>query len=226
MKNRPGSEKGEDLDVREVHGQLLREKSEPREMFHAAPSWLKHGIYAPLTIWALIYLLSASGGFKWNEYYEGFRSTVKMAEMEKLNSEENGSSPESPATPMSLRDEGKTVYQNVCSACHQPNGKGLPGAFPPLAGVDWVAGDERRLALIVLHGLMGPITVNGETWNSVMPPQGANLTDREIAAALSYVRSEWGNNAPEVLPETVGKMRAEFKDHAPWTNEALTASDL
>jgi len=231
--NQPGKEKGEDFNVRTVHGQLMREKSEPTELLHAAPGWLKHGIYAPLLIGGAMYLLNASGGFNWNEYNEGPRSTVTMAEHEAQNApvgailqSRKGSTEtlsQETKTPVDLAAEGEKVYQSVCMACHQTNGQGLPGAFPPLAGSDWVAGSEKRLAAIVLHGLMGPIEVNGQTWNSVMPPQGATLDDRKIAATLSYVRSAWGNDAPSVSPETVAKIRSEFDGHAPWTVEALEA---
>lgn len=219
-KRKPGSESGEDLDVRAVHGQLLREKSEPWEMLRAAPGWLKHGIYAPLLIGGLIYLFNASGGFKWNEYYEGPLSTTGRAIQ--IPVVETGVT-EEPVVSTSLRDEGATVYKAVCVACHQPTGLGLPAVFPPLAGSEWVAGNDRRLALIVLHGLMGPIEVKGQPWNLVMPPQGMTLDDRKIAAVLTYVRSEWGNDAPEVSPETVAAMREKYAGHAPWTAETLNA---
>ncbi len=79
MKRHRHQQKDEGFDVRIVHGQLLREKGVPREMIRAIPWWLKHLIYGPLLIWGLWYLLVASGGFRWNEYYEGVGSAVKMA---------------------------------------------------------------------------------------------------------------------------------------------------
>lgn len=231
---------GEDMDVRMLHGQLAREQSEPWEVLRAAPAWLKHGVYAPLLIWGVIYLVNASGGFDWEEYYEGPLSTVDLA---MRTPPADGPEPVSPsvATPSGpsglpptggaepgggLREEGSDVYRAVCLACHQATGQGLPGAFPPLAGSEWVAGDDRRLALIVLHGLMGPVEVKGQPWNGAMPAQGAMLDDREIAAVLSYIRSEWGNDAPEVRPETVTAMREKFSGHAPWTVETLPSEPL
>jgi mono/diheme cytochrome c family protein len=99
---------------------------------------------------------------------------------------------------------------------------GVPGAFPPLAGSEWVAGSEERIIRIVLLGLNGPITVAGKDFNSAMAPLGAVLKDEQIANALTYVRSEWGNSAPEVKPETVAKIRAELAGRtAPWTVEEL-----
>lgn len=220
MKKQPGSEKGEDLDVREVHGQLLREKSEPSEMLRAAPGWLKHGVYAPLLIWGAFYFFNASGGFHWDEYNEGPRSTLAMVGTEEVV-EESSSPPTRDAPVASLKEEGKKVYESVCFACHQATGLGLPGAFPPLDGSEWVSGNEKHLALIVLHGLSGPIEVKGQPWNSMMPPHGPTLDDRQIAAVLSYVRSAWGNRSSEVAIETVTEMRAEFDGHAPWTAAEL-----
>jgi len=215
---KPGNEPGEDIDIRKIHGALIREKAEPSEMFRATPWWLKHCIYAPLCIWGIWYLIIASGGFRWNEYSEGyFRTYVpeKSAEPEPAPVSDD---------PKALIAEGATVYTAVCSACHQANGMGLPGAFPPLAGSDWVSGPEEKIILTVLHGLAGEILVNGEKWNSMMPAQGATLDDRKVAAVLSYIRSEWGNSAPPVVPESVTTLREKFKDHAPWTAADLEAA--
>ena len=216
---KPGNEPGEDLNTRVVHGILIREKEEPIEMVRRAPWWLVHCIYAPLCLWGMWYLTVASGGFRWNEYSEGYTRTLVI--------EENGQdAPSAPASddPATLIAEGKTIYATVCAACHQADGKGLPGAFPPLAGSDWVNGPDQRIILTVLHGLGGEIVVNGETWNGMMPAQGAILDDRKVAAVLSYVRSEWGNSSPTVDPEKVTALREQYKDHAPWTSTDLDAA--
>lgn len=215
---KPGNEPGEDFNTRKVHGALIREKAEPIEAIRRAPWWLVHLIYAPLCIWGLGYLVVASGGFRWDEYSEApFRTVVPEGSAEKT--------PPTPVddNPTTLIAEGKTVYTTVCAACHQANGKGLPGAFPPLAGSDWVTGPEQKIILTVLHGLAGEITVNGEKWNSMMPAQGATLDDRKVAAVLSYIRSEWGNSAPPVKTASVTALREKFKDHAPWTAADLEA---
>jgi len=226
MNYKPGNEPGEDLDVGRVHAQLLREKSEPTEMYRAAPGWLKHGIYAPLLIWGIWYLLVASGGFRWTEYSEGVSSlnlVGRETDLVSVATPEAGGTPPAAKAPaeMTLAEKGESIYQAVCIACHQANGQGLPGLFPPLASSNWVMGDDRRLALIVLHGLQGPIEVNGQPWNGVMPPQGATLDDEQIAAVLSYVRSAWGNSAPEIAPATVARLRDEFAGNPPWTESSL-----
>jgi mono/diheme cytochrome c family protein len=85
---------------------------------------------------------------------------------------------------------------------------GVPGQYPPLAGSEWVQGNEERVISIVLHGLSGPLTVEGKEYNNVMAPLGEVLKDEQIANVISYVRSEWGNTGSEVQPETVAKVRA------------------
>ncbi len=102
---------------------------------------------------------------------------------------------------------GEKVFQAACMACHQADGKGLPGAFPPLAGSDYLAADPDRAVGIVLHGLTGEVTVNGKTFNSVMPPM-TQLSDQEIAHALTYVFNSWGNDLGRVSATEVAAVRA------------------
>lgn len=123
-------------------------------------------------------------------------------------------------------DAGKKTFVTVCSVCHGPQGAGVPGAFPPLAGSEIAtAADPSRIIRIVLHGLNGPITVKGVTVNSVMPPQGAALTDTQIADVLTYVRQSWGNQAPPVTVEAVTAARAATASRTTfWTWDELTKS--
>ncbi len=107
---------------------------------------------------------------------------------------------------------GKEIYgrEGFCGTCHQVDGKGLESSgFPPLAGNDWVQGDEERLIKIVLHGLYGPIEVAGIKYAGQVPmtPFGGMLNDQEIADVLTYVRSSFGNLAKAVKPETVRRVR-------------------
>jgi mono/diheme cytochrome c family protein len=90
--------------------------------------------------------------------------------------------------------DGKAVFAAQCVACHQATGKGLPGVFPPLDGSEWVLGDARTLANILLHGINGEISVAGTTYNGAMPAF-QKLDDAELAAVASYIRSNWSNNA-------------------------------
>lgn len=118
--------------------------------------------------------------------------------------------PTSASTDSAQLNAGQAVYQRICIACHLPTGTGLPPLYPPLAGSDIVTSDPAILARIVLHGLQGPLTVNGRTFNSVMPGQGAALSDADIAAVLTYIRNTWGNSAAPVTPEVVAAERAAY----------------
>lgn len=105
---------------------------------------------------------------------------------------------------------GETVYNQYCLACHQANGQGVPGAFPPLVQTEWVLGDNTRLITIVLQGLQGEITVNGETYNNIMAPH-AFLTDEQVAGVLTYVRNSFGNEAEAISAEEVAEIRASIE---------------
>lgn len=112
-----------------------------------------------------------------------------------------------PTDEEALRSHGQKVYGAVCATCHQADGKGLPGSFPPLAGSGSYYGAPENHAKIVVHGLSGEIVVNGTSWNGVMPPQGAALSDYDIAAVATYERTSWGNADGVVLPEQVASVR-------------------
>ena len=121
---------------------------------------------------------------------------------------------------------GQTVYMQVCFACHQPTGQGLPPMFPPLAGSDWVnVNKPDRIIRMVLHGFTGPITINGTPFTSpapLMPPQGSALNDEQIAGVLTYVRSNFGNKASAVTPAQVKAIRdAEKARSAMWTEAEI-----
>ncbi len=99
---------------------------------------------------------------------------------------------------------GKNTYVQTCAACHQIDGKGIPGAFPPLVQADWLNADVARSISAVKNGLSGEITVNGEKYNSVMPSLG--LTDEAVANVLTYVYHNFGNDKHTVTPEMVRKV--------------------
>lgn len=101
---------------------------------------------------------------------------------------------------------GDQLYAKHCLTCHQADGKGVRGQFPPLAGNAKITGPSSDVIRIVVFGLEGPITVNERDYNQLMPAQGY-LTDDQIANILSYVRSNWGNKAPPVTPNDVAKSR-------------------
>ncbi len=113
------------------------------------------------------------------------------------------------ATAEELMAKGEGIYNANCAACHQPDGSGLTGAFPPLAGSDYLKGDRYQVMAAALFGLSGPITVNGVDYNGVMPSMG-HLPDADLAAALTYVLGSWGNDGAAVSVEEVAAIRAEL----------------
>ncbi|WP_192821551.1 cytochrome c [Rufibacter sp. LB8] len=104
------------------------------------------------------------------------------------------------------RQRGERVYQANCQSCHLPKGEGVPGTFPPLAPSDFLLKDQTRAINVVVHGLRGPIKVNGKKYDLEMPAQ-AFLTDQEIADVMNYVQNSWGNKAPLVTPGQVKAAR-------------------
>ena len=139
-----------------------------------------------------------------------------------------GAPPPPKVEPLTLEqqarfEKGREVFANTCAACHQSNGLGMEGLAPPLVDSEWVHGPPARLARVVLHGLTGPITVNGTPYNMEMPAL-PTLTDAEVAAVLTYVRREWEHAADPVDEQTVAAVRKETEGRAAlWTAKELQA---
>jgi nitrite reductase (NO-forming) len=141
---------------------------------------------------------------------EGSESSKREAELKQQIASEISANPTIAGLTKEMQAEkGKQVYMGLCFACHQPDGKGLPGAFPPLAGSDFLLADRDRAVRIVLKGLTGPVTVNGQTLNSAMPPQEAVLTDAQIADVLTFVYNSWGNKGDAFRADQVKAIRNE-----------------
>ncbi|HEY1050163.1 MAG TPA: c-type cytochrome [Prosthecobacter sp.] len=123
---------------------------------------------------------------------------------------------------MAAMKKGGSGYA-VCGGCHQGNGAGLPGQFPPLANSEYVKGGTERLIRIVQHGLTGPITVNGQAFNTPggMQPFGAAMSSQDLANVLTYIRNSWGNEGTMVTKEMVQKVRDEEKRTSQWTDGDL-----
>ena len=103
---------------------------------------------------------------------------------------------------------GAAQYGQYCAVCHQANGQGMPGSFPPLKDDPIVKGDPHYLARVVLYGLQGRIEVNGHPYTSPMAGFAAKMNDMQVADLLTYIRSSWGNNAPEISADVVKAERA------------------
>jgi len=122
---------------------------------------------------------------------------------------ESATSPASSAmakNPASAFD-GAVVYSANCSSCHQSDGRGIPGAFPPLAGNPVVTGNPTAVIAIVKNGIDGRVDVNGQSYSGIMPRWKGVLSDEQIAAAISYIRGSWHNHAPAVSLADVEAVR-------------------
>ena len=138
--------------------------------------------------------------------------------------EASGKEPATPLTPQQQArfEQGKELYALICGSCHQPHGRGQEGLAPSLLNSDWVLGSAERMTQIVLHGLQGPIVIDGEEWNLFMPGLVDVLNDEQLAAVMTYVRREWGHAASPVDPEFVADIRKKYADRVDmWTVEEL-----
>ncbi len=102
--------------------------------------------------------------------------------------------------------DGETVFKQQCASCHQPNGQGVPGQFPPLAGNRDLFLKPDFPALVVLSGMKGKISVEGKSFAGEMPAFDY-LSDEQIAAVVHYIRSAWGNAS--LRPKGMAKVTAE-----------------
>jgi mono/diheme cytochrome c family protein len=118
--------------------------------------------------------------------------------------------------------KGASGY-SVCGGCHQGDGNGLAGQFPPLAGSEWVVGGTERLIRVVQHGLTGPINVKGQAYNTPggMQGFGAAMSATDLANVLTYIRNSWGNEATMITKEMVEKVRESEKRATQWTMAEL-----
>ncbi len=195
------------------HVDLLRESNASREGAELLPTWLSIGFLA-LAFLSAGYLFWNSGGF-----------SVNVFNPARVAWDGSGGGVAAAPDPMVV---GKRLFTQNCAVCHQQTGLGVAGQFPPLVGSEWVLAQDwhgdNHMVKIVLHGFHGPVTVKNEQFNNVMAPWGKVLKDEQIAAVLTYVRNEWGNQAPPITKEFVSQIREQTKDRTePWTQKELQA---
>jgi mono/diheme cytochrome c family protein len=202
-----GMDYGEQADVQQVHAAVQREKREPRVGAEPLSIWLI-AVYGLAVFFGGAYLGRYSGNFSGDalDPYGGEPQAMKKV---------TGPQGAQQVAELSPRDRGKKIFAANCQTCHQANGLGVAGQYPPLAGSEFTIGGSRRPAMIVLKGLQGPVTVKGQQYGAaVMQPWEKTLTDQKIADVLTYERSEWGNNASPVTAEQIAALRKELAGRA------------
>jgi len=116
--------------------------------------------------------------------------------------------------------DGKALFTANCAVCHQATGAGVPGVFPPLDGSEWVTTDSRVVVNILLHGVEGEIKVKDTVYRGSMPPFGEQLSDDELAAVATYIRSQWSNSADAVNAGQVAAERTAVARTTPFAGGA------
>jgi len=212
-----GMDYGETADVQHVHAAVQREKLEPRAGLEPLSLWLI-GVYGLAIFFGGAYLGRFSGNFSGDglDPMGGAPHPMKAGA---------GGGAAGPASELSPAERGKKIFSANCATCHQANGQGVAGQYPPLAGSEYVVNGSRRPGMILLKGLQGPLTVKGAKFGSaVMQPWDKTLNDQKIADVLTYIRSEWGNTAPPVNAEGIAALRKEVASHAEsWVEADLQA---
>lgn len=162
-----------------------RENEDPEEAIRPMPlSALLVAVF--MVLWAVVYIL-----------YSEPLANSRFGDQRTL-AELSGPAPGAAGAGGAV--DGAAIFAAQCAACHQATGKGLPGVFPPLDGSEWVHGEPRILANILLHGVTGEIEVEGTKFNGQMPAF-AQLSDAELAGVASYIRGAWSNKAEPLTAE-------------------------
>lgn len=170
--------------------QQKREKPDPHEASLPVPIFVL-ALFAVLFVWGVYYIWSVRP--LQPAHYGDHRTLEDLA-----------GKPKSKSGAV----DGAGIYTARCVACHQATGTGMPGVFPPLAKAEWVLGLDKVLVQILLHGVQGKLTVDGTAYNGLMPAFKDLMNDEEIAAAASYIRSQWGNSAAAIPASKVAEERA------------------
>jgi mono/diheme cytochrome c family protein len=158
-----------------------------------------------------MYVGETEKGRIWKVQFKGDREnfgTAQLAQMEERKKLSHIRTPDILNDRIEPKDMaiGQKTYNQYCMACHQSNGMGASGRFPPLNGTDWVIGEKERLVHLILNGMEGEIEVNGEIYDGLMP-QHSFLNDDQIADVLTYIRTNFGNEASSLSAEEIENYR-------------------
>ncbi len=206
--NNQDSDSMSDEKMVELHTRLNREKHPPTQGFLIAPLVFVF-VFGCLIFVCSIQLAHSTNQFQLHPPKEIVELTEEEREALRLERKV---------------DSGKKVFAVRCASCHQANGQGIAGQYPPLAGSKWVTSDPGLITNIILKGLKGEIIVKGETYgtSAAVNMAAVPISDREIANVTTYVRQAWGNEAPEILESEVSAFRDASKDQIDqWTGDQL-----
>lgn len=203
-------------DLDRLHSAVKREKADQAPENAPAPMWASF-LLMIIAVIAGGQLGPNLGSFKFTDSNPYPQPTASDDVRPKKEGEEGGADPFQAAMK-----KGASGYA-VCGGCHQGNGNGIPGQFPPLAGSEWVTGGTERLIRVTQHGLVGAISVKGQAYNTPggMQPFGAAMSAQDLANVLTYVRNSWGNEGTMITKEMVQKVRDEEKRATQWTEADL-----
>lgn len=163
-----------------------------------------------------IYISDSNQGKVWRVMYKGDKTSFgkkELAAMEERKLATNVRTPDEKKDNLMKDTElsgGHKLYFRYCAACHQDDGHGAGGRFPTLVDTDWVTGDKSRLIKVILEGLEGNIEVKGESFSGLMP-QHSFLKDDEIATILTYIRTNFGNEATAIEINEVSQVRKKIE---------------
>ncbi len=211
--NLPKNSEFSDEDIVKSHVELSKNKHEPTQNFLIAP------LVFVFVFGCLIFVCSIQLAHSTNFFR--LHPPVEIVEL-------------SPEEKEALRLErkissGEKIFAARCASCHQANGLGIEGQFPPLASSEWVSANAGVITNIILKGLKGEILVNGKTYgtSAAVNMAAVPISDREIANVSTYVRQAWGNTAPEVTEEFVSAIRAEHSSKSDqWVGDELKSMFL
>jgi mono/diheme cytochrome c family protein len=186
------------LNVARVHNATARENPDRFAESRPVSLWVSLGAIALSAIGATYFGsnvgFGAAGSVNYNKFGASYQPQPPPYE-----------GPGAEAGPVDPIAEGEKVYKSICVNCHQQNGLGVPGQYPPLDGSEWVIGSDERVAAIVGYGLSGPVTVKGQSFGAavMVPHRPPVLTPKKLAYVISYIRNAWSNRAGTVAPEGI-----------------------
>ncbi|NDH00977.1 MAG: hypothetical protein EBY43_07865 [Opitutae bacterium] len=208
MNGLPDSEHFSDEEIVKSHVELSKNKHEPTKNFLIAPLVFVF-VFGCLIFVCSIQLAHSTNSFQLHPPVEVVELTPEEKESQRL--ERKFSS-------------GEKIFAARCASCHQANGLGIAGQFPPLAGSEWVSADPGVITNIILKGLKGEILVKGEKYgtSAAVNMAAVPISDREIANVSTYVRQAWGNSSNEVSEDFVKQVRADYTNKQDqWTGDEL-----